>query len=256
MIRTFALAISLPLLGGLASQAKAACPRTLVFWAWERPEDLRFLDGRCTAVAWFAGQVDIQAAALRFTPRQQELAISPAEPNVPVLRVDARGAAPSGEQNLGRRQDFVRELRRFVSSKNLAGGLQIDFDAPRSWRRFYAQLLADVRSAMPPEAPLTMTALASWCLGDPWIREASVTEAVPMLFRMGAEAPSIRRALAASSAFSIRACRGSVGISLDEPAPTDVVQSSRRVYVFAPRAWTPELVAQAYERAGMAAPSK
>jgi hypothetical protein len=250
---TLALWTLSSLAGGkvVAGDAGAGCRRTLVLWAWERSEDLRFLDAQCTAVAWFAGQVDIEAEALRFTPRQQGLRIQPHEANWPVLRADAYGPPPVREKDRLRREEFVRNVRRFITSDRLTRGLQVDFDAPRSWRPFYTKLLGDLRSALPTGTPLTMTALASWCLGDPWIREAPVGEAVPMLFRMGPDGPNIRRAVASSGTFTVRACRGSVGISLDELMPPRIARSATRVYVFAPRPWTPDLVARAYELAGM-----
>jgi len=39
--------------------------------------------------------------------------------------------------------------------------------------------------------PLSITALASWCAGDPWITGLPIDEAVPMLFRLGPDTRNI-----------------------------------------------------------------
>ena len=61
--------------------------------------------------------------------------------------------------------------------------LQVDFDARQSQREWYAGVLRRVRAQMPPQMPLSITALASWCSYDGyWLRTLPVDEAVPMLF--------------------------------------------------------------------------
>ena len=49
----------------------------------------------------------------------------------------------------------------------------------------------------------------------------------------------------------VEGCRESVGISLDEAAPANVVSAARHVYVFAPRRWTAGMVERAYALAGI-----
>ncbi len=82
---------------------------------------------------------------------------------------------------------------------------------------------------------MSITALASWCTGDPWIAGLPVDEAVPMLFRMGADRATILGDLQSGMDFSLQVCRTSVGISTDEPMPP--FPRGRRVYAFTPRAW-------------------
>ena len=121
--------------------------------------------------------------------------------------------------------------------------LQIDFDATSRERPFYGALLAQLRRLMPADWPLSITALASWCLGDPWIRDVPVDEAIPMLFRMGADGGAVRSRLDAGQDFSLAVCRASLGVSLDEPAGR--LPSDRRRYVFNPTTWNERAVAQA-----------
>jgi hypothetical protein len=98
---------------------------------------------------------------------------------------------------------------------------------------------------MPPRVRLSITALASWCIHDDWLTTLPVDEAVPMLFRMGADRPQIVQHLKSGGVFSPALCRHSLGISLDEPLPA--MPSGRRVYVFNPRSWSQEDVRKIVE---------
>ena len=120
--------------------------------------------------------------------------------------------------------------------------VQIDFDARQSERQWYAELLRRVRARLDARMPLTITALASWCLGDAWITELPVADAVPMLFRMGAGEPREVRE------FSAGVCRTDVGVSTDEALM--VVPRGRRLWVFHPKPWTEEAYRGAMQLAG------
>ncbi len=97
--------------------------------------------------------------------------------------------------------------------------VQIDFDARATQRGFYRELLADARRALGAGAWLSMTALASWCEGDPWLDAPAlpVDEVVPMAFSMGTDRDAVLRALRGGGMFRSRACRGSVGWAAGEP---------------------------------------
>ncbi len=116
---------------------------------------------------------------------------------------------------------------------NDAEELQIDFDAATSERAFYRALLFDIRRAI--DARLTITALASWCIGDRWIRDLPIDDAIPMLFRMGNDARAIRARLARGEDFVEPRCRASIGVALDEPL---TFPHARRVWVFHSKPWT------------------
>jgi hypothetical protein len=144
------------------------------------------------------------------------------------------------------REETIHELLRCVALPSVSR-LQIDFDARHSERAFYRALLTRLRRDLPPRFPLSITALASWCLEDAWIEDLPVDEAVPMLFRMGPDGPAIRTALQRGRRFSLPQCRTSVGLSLDEPnvrtGALDVV------YMFSPRPWAAVDVQRANEYA-------
>ena len=199
----------------------------LVLWAWERPEDLRFIDSATTGVAYLAATVDLQPdGTARFHVRQQPLRVPKDASLTAVVRIEsplryifpnaARLAA--GIANASQRRDVK--------------ALQIDFDARASERSFYRAFLVELRRGT--RLPIGITALASWCDGDSWINGQPLSEAVPMFFRMGGSE---------SKDMSVNApgCSHSIGLSTDEVWPSSRPKGLRegaRIYVFNPHAWT------------------
>lgn len=107
---------------------------------------------------------------------------------------------------------------------------------------------------MPAAMPLSITVLVSWCaIGHGgWLSTLPIDEAVPMFFRLDGSA----RRGDDKSVYPLREplCRGSIGISTDESWPP--LRPGARVYVFAPRPWTPlELAALPAVPSGRRAPA-
>ena len=214
----------------------------VILWAWERPEDLQFLDSRRFGVAFLAQTLELQGDEVAFYPRLQPLKVSPETTLIAVTRVESRkttGRAAS--LSSAQRAQLVSLVLRTLELKNVSA-IQIDFDAVTSEREFYRALLHDLRQQLPDDIPLSMTALASFCLDDPWIKGLPVDEAVPMMFRMGTDNHSIRSMLAAGKDFRDPLCRRSYGVAADEPLAMNF-DSSRRLYVFNVRPWTQRDVA-------------
>ncbi len=197
----------------------------LVLWAWERPEDLRFIDPHSTGVAFLARSVTWRGGGITARPRLQPLRVPPGTALMAVVRLDSRGLPLPDTGNV--RQEILK-----AASVRGVRALQVDFDARLSERNWYRQLLREVRAELNASMPLSMTALASWCDRDSWLDGAAVSDAVPMLFRMGAGEPHGVRHVRAT------ACRASFGISTDElPA---ALPRGRRLFVFHPRPWDEE----------------
>lgn len=201
-----------------------------LLWAWESPQDLRFLK-KGEGVAFLAGELHLEGENSRWQPRRNPLRVGPATPLMAVIRVETHAAALSESQ----RRELVHRALQCLAESN-ALGLQIDFDAVPRERAWYTQALRDLRAVMPEQAPLSITALGSWCWDDPWISGLPVDEAVPMLFRMSGEDPLIRRRLSQGQDVNVALARHSWGVSTDEPLPKLPV--GRRVYVFHPGSWT------------------
>ena len=136
-----------------------------------------------------------------------------------------------------RQKDELVKLVLKTLELDKVSAIQIDFDAASSERTFYSGLLKELRARLPAGTPLSMTALASFCIGDRWLDDLPVDEAVPMIFRMGADDKAIKNSLAAGNDFREPLCRHSYGVAIDEPLEMKMDQT-RRLYVFSDHAWT------------------
>ncbi len=212
---------------------------SIILWAWERPEDLRFLDSDKFAVAFLAQTLKLKDNEVHLQARRQALKVSPKTKLIAVTRIETIKNNPLAS-SLSKTQsdEIVQLVLNTLKLKNVSA-IQIDFDAKVSERNFYRILLNELRNKLPKQIPLSMTSLASFCIGDPWIKDLPVNEAIPMIFRMGAEDKLVKEFLADGNDFSVPLCRKSIGIATDEPLRINF-DKSRRIYVFngSPKAWT------------------
>lgn len=193
----------------------------LVLWAWERPERLRFVDPHTAGVAFLTRTISWRDGHVESRPRLQPLEVPAGVALMAVVRLEGTGALPDA-------QALADPILRDAARPGIQA-LQVDFDARLSERAWYRGLLRRLRAGLAAGVPLSITALASWCDGDSWMRGLPVSDAVPMLFRMGAGEPRGKARLRAGL------CQSSLGISTDE-WPTEA-PSGRRLFVFHPRAW-------------------
>jgi hypothetical protein len=226
---------------GCARPARAPVPKFFI-WSWERPDDLTFIDPDRVGVAFLASTIRLEPGGVRIAPRLQPLRVPARTWLVAVVHIEGPGRGPS-EGSVG--WDRMLDCLTDAASLGKVRGLQIDFEATSSQRQFYRALVRALRPRLPGRLPLTITALASWCLDDSWIRDLPVDGATPMLFRMGREASVIRAELARGRDFGPAKCRCSVGVSTDEPVP--VVAHGRTRYVFHPASWTESSLQEAWE---------
>jgi hypothetical protein len=207
----------------------------LMLWAWDRSDDLRFLDAPDTGVAFLAATVRLRGAGVALEPRHNPIMLPERIPRAAVVHVETERAEPP---TLSRNQ-----LRRFVDALGAVATevpndvLQIDFEALASQRVFLIDAIAGLRERVPGGA-ISATALASWCFNESWTGRLAADEVVPMLFRMGYDGRKVRAQLENGGDFRSEACRSSLGVATDElPA---VLPRGRRIYVFNPRRWSAE----------------
>jgi hypothetical protein len=203
----------------------------IVLWAWEEPEDLRFVNPQDTGIAFLAATIRLQADATIIRPRFQPLLVPDAAKLVSVVRIEADSRAELNRSQLERSVGAIVE----TGSWPRVRAVQVDFDATLSQRDFYRHLLIELRRRIPPAIPISITALASWCLDDDWISALPIDEAVPMLFRMSAGTHQVVARLASGKDFRSPLCQGSLGISTDERWST--LPAGRRVYIFHTKPW-------------------
>lgn len=214
----------------------------VMLWAWERREDLSFIDPGVVGVAVLAGTVFLSGDAVVARPRFQPLLLPPDAALIAVVRIEVNHARPlslSPDQRAG----AVKAIEHLAHGRIAA--LQIDFDAARSQRSFYRELLIDLRHDLPPSLPLSITAIASWCIYDDWLATLPIDEAVPMLFRMGPDAERVRDYLAHGGDFPAAVALRSRGVATDETLPS--LPPRRRVYIFSPHRWSRAQVTSAIE---------
>jgi hypothetical protein len=218
-----------------------------VLWVWERPEDLEFLDPQSYAVAFLAQTLTLKSNEVQFDPRRQPMKVAPDVKLIAVTRIESQKITGTpAALSPAQREKLVALILRTLDLKNVSA-VQVDFDAAVSEREFYRALLQDLRAQLPGNTPLSMTALASFCIGDRWLDDLPVDEAVPMIFRMGADERVIKTFLQNGKDFREPLCRRSYGTSDDEPVAISFA-GQRRQYRFNPRAWVESDVLEFGER--------
>jgi len=235
LARAIGAALLCWLLAGLG--AAHAAPQ-LVVWAWERPEDLRFLPAD-VEIAVQTGFVELHGDHLFARARR-----------FPLMAADRQVATALVHVQIDHRQplrwtpDLRRQLAdaviRLASSAH-ADRLQLDFEVRASERQVLLDLTGDLRQRLPAGHRLSMTALAAWCDTEDWVRQAGADEVAPMLFRMGPKGEALKSRLAGGGDFSNPECRKAFAVSVDAPlvrAPVDGEGGPRRIYLFSPRSWT------------------
>ena len=221
-----------------------ALPPTFV-WAWERPENLGFIDPKEVGVAFLAKTIGLHDDAISIRPRLQPLILPENTKLIAVVRIEpdpVRTITLSSAQL----ERTGHEITQVAALPRIAA-IQIDFDARASERDFYRQLLYKVRGQLPQSMPLSMTALASWCAGDGWLSDLSVDEIVPMFFRLGIERNTFISRLQSNSRDFASRCNQSAGVSTDEVIPPP---ERKRLYIFSPKPWTQNSFKRALETYG------
>lgn len=210
-------------------------PRKML-WAWERPEDLRFIDANTIGVAFLAQTITLSGDRVNVRKRRQPLDVPPGTYMIAVTRIET--VKHEAERATFDDEMMKRTAAAVVSTLDLPDvrGLQTDFDAVVSERKFYRLLINEIRRTTPSDTPLTMTSLASWCTGDAWFNDFPVDEAVPMVFEMGADSDKIKNYLRNGNDWNEPLCLGSYGISLNEGL-FDGMKDGRRMYYFKYSQW-------------------
>jgi len=219
----------------------------VILWAWERPENLEFLDSQRFGVAFLAQTLTLTADDVVINPRHQPLKVAPATTVIAVTRVESqKKTGQKAGLTPAQREKLVTLIAR-THELHSVSAIQVDFDAAVSERDFYRGVLHDLRQKLPADVSLSMTALASFCIGDRWLDDLPVDEAVPMIFRMGADDKRIKSFLVEGNDFPEALCQTSYGIAFNEPIAMKFGEK-RRLYVFDEHAWTEKDVALLDER--------
>src|SRR5271157_2520541 len=140
-----AVLLALLVLSGASVSWQVGAPRTkpqLTLWAWERPEDLRFLNYDNVGVAFLAGSVYLNQQPI-VRPRLQPLRVSEHTRVTAVVRLEITKGTPAVFPDEYRSRLAEQIVRLAVVPQ--VSSIQIDFDATRSQQGFYRLLIGDVR---------------------------------------------------------------------------------------------------------------
>src|SRR5438128_8030903 len=126
------LTVAAMVLPGLTSRSDPlpAFP-SLMLWAWESPQDLRFVKPGSAGIAFLERTVWLDSTQVRSRPRLQPLRFTPGTDLMAVVRFEAAG------NRLPAPADVVREVKPALEISGVRA-LQIDFDARQSERSWYA----------------------------------------------------------------------------------------------------------------------
>ena len=209
----------------------------IILWAWERPENLEFIDSKKVAVAFLAQTLELNGDKVEVIPRRQPLKVLPNTKLIAVTRIETNKRNEKATFSEPQRQEVLRLVLDSLKLKNVSA-IQIDFDVTVSEREFYRQFLQDLRPKLPTQIGLSITALASWCISDRWMQDLPIDEAVPMAFDMGADDKTVRDFLASGADWNEPKCHQSYGISVDEPLKNSF-KPNRKFYLFTsnPNGW-------------------
>jgi hypothetical protein len=220
---------------------------TVMLWSWERPDDLTFVDPQRAGIAFLAGTLRLEGESAIFRPRLNSIRFPRGIFLMACVRIESdRNLKPSFSD--AQRAQAVSAIAHAAALRGVRA-IQVDFDARVSERGFYTALLTDLSDKVPADTPISMTALASWCLGDDWVSDLPVQEAVPMLFRMGADRSRVISHLESGGDFRSGLCRASLGLSTDEPISN--LPQGRRIYLFNTGPWTEAGMNRALARLGV-----
>lgn len=226
-----------------ASHRTVLLPRLNV-WAWERDEDLSYIDPSKIKVAYFAGNIYVQGSNVRFRPRTQKLKVPQRAQTIPVFRIESirsDGSIPELSAAAFVAKTIAKTLNKSSKQERT---VQIDFDALEDERPFYKALLRDLRAEIPRDTKISVTALASWLLADKWLERGSADETVAMLFSIGPERNDVLSRLSKQALSNGADIPLSIGISASEAdtnkilLQTDVLGNNRNIYIFSSRPWT------------------
>lgn len=246
-------------------QAALSALPPLMLWVGERPDDVRtWIDGSARqgkgaadnpapsiedqrmGVAVVDTTVLLRDGSASVRRRQQSLKLPPAwyaksglqqkAPVVTIVHIEMARGAHKPALNERQKRTIVNAVVA-AAKRSPSQVVQLNFEVMHSQKPFLADVVKRSRDALPANVALSITALASWCVGDAWLADLPADEIVPTAFHMDGEAKRMHDVLDHEGRFPRPECQPSLGLSLDEqPWPSKL--RSQRLYLFNRNAWS------------------
>ena len=84
----------------LAALTPSRTERTVILWAWERPEDLTFIDPQKVEVAFLAKTIYLRGDKVAVKPRLQPLKLAPGTKLTAVVRIESTNGGIVNRQDV------------------------------------------------------------------------------------------------------------------------------------------------------------
>lgn len=209
----------------------------VMLWAWQYPSDLKFIDSETVGVAYLSGKFILRSNSVIVEPRVQKLLVPNDTYMTAVMRIDVDHGKNAATLSDAQLEELTKKMISLLSTKKVQV-LQIDFDALASERPFYRKLLTALRKQMPHDMPLSITSLASWCLGDKWLSDSKCDQVVPMFFSMGKDRQRMLNYLKEHAEFDSIPKEVCIGLSVNEPdVLAQLHEPTSVVYLFSSNGW-------------------
>lgn len=217
----------------------------LMLWAWEAPQDLRTIDVNKTGVALLALTIAFHQSKIVYYLRKQPLYIPPDTYLIAVIHIS----------NLPKNMLMSNELAQYWAiqitkayKKRAYNELQIDFDAVPSQQRFYQKLLIALRKELGEQTIISITALASWCTNDRWLRNANlpINYVVPMFFSLDTNQTRRARFIKSFDSHQLATyCHGPIGLTTNHDWDVPI-QTRQTVFIYNTGSWSQNTLQKAY----------
>jgi hypothetical protein len=206
---------------------------TAIAWLWKDASIPAFSRAAVAVVdrhVWLVGD------KVLVRPGARPRALARATEVIPVVHVEIDPLRPPA--GLRQAAPVVLEAMRSAARASTSGWVQLDLEARPSQRDDYRALVRTIRTALPHEVKLSVTALAWWCRSGAWLDGLAADEVVPMFFRMGRDKAALRELVARQPGALHPLCRaGSAGFSRQEAFSPQVAARYRRAYWFDETGW-------------------
>ncbi len=197
------------------------------WWYWDRPAQQLPAPPAGVGAAIVTSHVYFSGAQVRQVRRRSALHLAPEVISIPVIHVEVDPAQPFAGNTAQR--DALRAAVLDLITLRRPPWVQLDFEARPSQREFWLASVRAIRASLPTDVGLSVTALASWCYGDPWLGDAPVDEIVPMYFRLGRAREEFEARSAAGE--QQPRCRQAHGVANDEAAWPAALPGRRYVFL-------------------------
>jgi hypothetical protein len=214
------------------SEHKKKFDQRIYLYAWERQEDLSFLENyENVGIAIFALQIDLYNDRIVSHGRTTSVVAPPGKKTVPVIRVDIKEDRPIFSEK-------ALKLISGICNRSLWRECQIDFDFKESQKAFYTAFVGQMATLLDKDVVLTATALPSYCYQGDFFSTIPVAYVVPLLIDVGADSGYLRGKT--KSPFKGKKCERAVGVSTYQGVYSSFLFSNKEVYLFSNTAWTKE----------------